>query len=276
MHPITEIGSSSKRISERIIMPDMQLYIISRPLVFRPVICVIEYKIIRRIRKEADLTRVFIIIFLALSFLMFFAIAGCDKEKVTESTEYIHDIQYVELPPDTILITDTLFVGGDTVNMTDTLYVHDTVVQVNNIYDTVFTHDTVVTVITDTVEITQCAPNEYLALAALQYYSDPMVFDYIYSEFGVNGGWTFYLSAFQLEVTQQSSGVYDFYGYIDYWTEDWSGFYALEFYWRVSYVSGDPAHPGSWEMTDPPTSAPGLTPGLKIIDNSSQSRTISR
>jgi hypothetical protein len=237
------------------------------------------------------LSRLYIVVFLTLSLLMFFALSGCDKERVTESTEYVHDIQYVELPPDTIAIFDTLFVGGsdtitiidtifvgggDTINTTDTFYVHDTVTQVTYIHDTVFTHDTVTTVVHDTVEVSQCAPNEYLALAALQYYSDPMVFDYIYNEFGVSGGWTFYLSAFQLEITQQSSGVYDFYGYIDYWTEDWSGFYALEFYWRVSYTSGDPAHPGNWQMSDPPTSAPGLTPGLKIIGETRQNQTTNR
>jgi len=193
----------------------------------------------------------------------FFAVSGCDKEKITESTEYIHDIEYVELPPDTVLITDTVFVGGsDTVNFTDTLY----------IYDTTFTHDTIVTVITDTVLTSQCAPNEYLALSALQYYSDPLVLDLIYQEFGITGGWVFYLSAFQLNVTQQSSGVYDLYGYIDYWTDDWSAFYALEFYWRLTYTGGEPADPDNWQMTDPPGAAPGLKPGINIIEESPQTQ----
>ena len=193
----------------------------------------------------------------------FFAVSGCDKEKITESTEYIHDIEYVELPPDTVLITDTVFVGGsDTVNFTDTLY----------IYDTTFTHDTIVTVITDTVLTSQCAPNEYLALSALQYYSDPLVLDLIYQEFGITGGWVFYLSAFQLNVTQQSSGVYDLYGYIDYWTDDWSAFYALEFYWRLTYTGGEPADPDNWQMTDPPGAAAGRKPGINIVEESPQTQ----
>ena len=123
------------------------------------------------------MTRLCITGILLLVTFAFFAVSGCDKEKITESTEYIHDIEYVELPPDTVLITDTVFVGGsDTVNFTDTLY----------IYDTTFTHDTIVTVITDTVLTSQCAPNEYLALSALQYYSDPLVLDLIYQELAKN------------------------------------------------------------------------------------------
>jgi len=209
------------------------------------------------------LTRLCITGILLLVTFAFFAVSGCDKEKITESTEYIHDIEYVELPPDTVLITDTVFVGGsDTVNFTDTLY----------IYDTTFTHDTIVTVITDTVLTSQCAPNEYLALSALQYYSDPLVLDLIYQEFGITGGWVFYLSAFQLNVTQQSSGVYDLYGYIDYWTDDWSAFYALEFYWRLTYTGGEPADPDNWQMTDPPGAAPGLKPGINIIEESPQTQ----
>lgn len=216
------------------------------------------------------MTRLCIALMLLLSLFLFMALSGCDKEKIVESTEYIHDVEYVELPPDTIIIVDTVFAGGDTVNSTDTLYMYDTVVQVNYVYDTVET------VVVDTITTSECTPNEYLALAALQYYSDPLVFDLIYDEFAIDGGWTFYLSAFQVDITQQSSDVYDIYGYIDYWTEDWSGFHAIEYYWRVSYVSGDPAHPGNWEMSEPPTSAPGLTPGLIVIEDATQSRSSSR
>ena len=32
---------------------------------------------------------------------MILALPGCEKEKIVESTEYIHDIEYVELPADT-------------------------------------------------------------------------------------------------------------------------------------------------------------------------------
>ncbi len=223
------------------------------------------------------MTRLCITGILLLIAFVFVAVSGCDKEKITQSTEYIHDIEYVELPPDTVLKIDTVLIGGsDTVYTADTLFLYDTVVQVNYVYDTVYSHDTVVTVITDTVFTSQCAPNEYLALSALQYYSDPLVFDLIYQEFGITGGWVFYLSAFQLNVTQQSSGVYDIYGYIDYWTDDWSAFYALEFYWRLTYTGGEPADPDNWQMTDPPGAAPGLKPGINIVRDSPQMQPIGR
>jgi hypothetical protein len=223
------------------------------------------------------LTRICIVGALLLGIFIFMAVTGCDKERIVESTEYIHDIEYVELPPDTVLKIDTVF-SSDSVIIysTDTLILYDTVAQVSYIYDTVFSHDTIVTVITDTVQMTQCTPNEYLAVTALQYYSDPLVLDLINQEFGINSGWIFYLSAFQLDVTAQSTNVYDIYGYIDYWTDDWSGFYAIEFYWRLTYISGDPAHPGSWQMSDPPTAAPGFKSGIKIIQDSRQTQPVGR
>ncbi len=223
------------------------------------------------------MTRIFIVGTLLLAILVFFAVTGCDKERIVESTEYIHDVKYVELPPDTVLKIDTVF-SSDSVIIytTDTLFLYDTVMQVSYIYDTVYSHDTIVTVITDTVQMTQCTPNEYLALAALQYYSDPLVLDLIYQEFGLTNGWIFYLSAFQLNVTQQSSDIYDIYGYIDYWTSDWSAYYALEFYWRLTHTGGDPAHPGNWQMTDPPTAAPGLMPGVNLVQDSPQAQPVRR
>ncbi len=221
------------------------------------------------------MTRLFMIgaIFLVVS--VFLAVSGCEKEKIVESTEYVHDIEYVELPPDTIMQVDTVFSSDSvTVYSTDTLFQYDTVVQTDYIYDTVIIHDTVSTVITDTVLEAQCTPNEFLALAALQYYSDPLVIEVINQEFGINDGWIFYLSAFQLDLTRQSSDIYDIYGYIDYWTTDWSGFYPFEFFWRMVYGGGDPADPKNWDMIDPPDLASGHHPGLKLSENPAQMKPV--
>ena len=218
---------------------------------------------------ETIMTRILIVGISLLVFSVFMAVTGCDKERIVESTEYIHDIKYVELPPDTVLKIDTVY-------SSDSVIIYDTGVQTNYVYDTVFVHDTVTTVqhhydttiVTDTVLVNHSTPNEYLAIAALQYYSDPLVFNLVYSEFGLTGGWVFYLSAFQLDVTQQSSDIYDIYGYIDYWTTDWFGYYSLEFYWRLTYSSGDPADPSNWQMSEPPGFAPGFQPGVNLIQDS--------
>jgi len=199
---------------------------------------------------------------------------GCEKEKIVESTEYIHDIEYVEMDPDTIFVVDTVFNSDSvTVHTTDTVYytniVHDTV----TVHDTVFTvqnhYDT--TVIVDTVLTVQCDPNEYLAIAALHYYTDPLVLDFIYQEFGYTDGWIFYLSSFQLDLTKQSSDIYDIYGYIEYWAPDWSGYYPLEFYYRMTYSGGDPSDVASWVISEPPTASPGAyTPGIKLVPEDMQ------
>jgi hypothetical protein len=203
--------------------------------------------------------RIFIAGIVLSVIVAFLIMGGCEKEKIVESTEYVHDIEYVQLPPDTVVKIDTVFISDSvTVHTTDTLFLYDTVVQHD--YDTTF--------VTDTVLVSQCDPNEYLAVAALHYYSDPLVLDYIDQQFGYNDGWIFYLSSFQLDLTRQSSDVYDIYGYIDYWTPDWSGFYPLEFYWRLTYTDGDPADPRNWELNEPPTAAPGYQPGLKLIQDS--------
>ena len=79
-------------------------------------------------------------------------------------------------------------------------------------------------------------------------------------------------STFQLDLTKTSSDIYDIYGFIDYWTPDWSGFYALEFYWRMTYKGGDPADPLNWELSEPATSPGNLQPGLKVIPAEAERR----
>lgn len=216
------------------------------------------------------------IIVLASSLLLFailLPIAGCDHEKIVESTEYIRETEY--LPGDTVRIIDTVYSNDSTrVTIIDTVMIVDTVVQQVHTYDTIRIHDTVVTVqnhydttvVTDTVLTIQCLPSEAAAIHAMQYYADPQVLDFINSQFAINDGWVFYLSTFQLDLTKQNQNVYDMYGYIDYWTPDWSGFYALEFYWELTFTGGDPANPDNWVMTEPPAAGPAnQVPGLRVI-----------
>jgi hypothetical protein len=219
---------------------------------------------------------------LALSMTL---VLGCNKEKTVTSTEYVHDIEYVKTPPDTVFQVDTvvtrdsvLVYAVDTVVLFDTTIqtVVDTVIQVQYVIDTVVTveqhYDTVV--IIDTVLTTQCSPNEHFAFAAIQYYTDPLVIELVYQEYGLTDGWIFYLSEFQSDWTVQPSNVYDVYGLIDYWTTDWSGFYPLEYYWRVSFLGGDPADVANWELSEPPSSASvGTQPGLRVLKDA-QVRTV--
>jgi hypothetical protein len=246
-----------------------------------------------------------------ISFILI--ISSCEKEKIVESTEYIHEIEYIELAPDTVFRVDTVFSGDSIIiNNTDTILVFDTVMQVNHVYDTVTVLDTIIsnqhhydttividtvlqvseihdttyifdtvitvqhhydtvttvqhhydtTIMVDTVQITDFSPNEHLAFAALQYYSDDIVFDVISTELGIDGGWVFYLSGFQHDLAEPSSGVYDIYGFIDYWTPDWADFYPFEYYWRMIYIGGDPADPQNWDITEPPVNVSGFKRGI--------------
>ena len=181
---------------------------------------------------------------------------GCEKERIIESTEYIQETEYVHLPPDTVTITLT-----DTVTVSGT----DTVTIVNT--DTVTVIDTVVT--------GDGSPNATLAFAALISYSNPLVLAFINAEYGISNGWIFYLNEPQSEVTVRSSSVYDIYGLIDYWTTDWEGFEALEFYWRMSYTGGDPSDPASWQMSEPPDAAPH-SPGIKTLERPATATSLSR
>lgn len=175
----------------------------------------------------------------ALVALTFLALVfGCTKERIVESTEYVEKVEYVQLPGDTVL-------------------------EIRTVYDTIHVTDTVRLV--DSVSSSGSTPNQFLAIAALQYYTDPLVLEFAEMEFGLNDGWIFYLSSFQLAAVAQSPGVYDLAGYIDFWAPDWSGYYPLEFMWRLTYTGGDASVPGNWTQTEPPTALAGHTPGLRRI-----------
>lgn len=173
---------------------------------------------------------------LCLALASFFS--GCSRERITESSQYVKDVEYIQLPA-------------------------DTVVEIRTVYDTVRVTDTVR--IVDSVGSSGSGPNQYLAISALQYYTDPLVLELVQAEFGLNDGWIFYLSAFQLSATRQSQGVYDLYGYIDYWAPDWSGYYPLEFLWRLTYLGGDASVLTNWSQTEPPAAVAGYTPGLRRV-----------
>lgn len=221
-------------------------------------------------------------------FTLVIMMSGCDKERIVESTEIVRDVEYIELPPDTIVKLDTVVVT-DSNNVFDTVLVHDTVtivqsdtvqvvdtvVQTNTIHDTVtviirdtvetFTYIYDTTVVVDTVLTTQCGPNEEFAVSALQYHVDPLVLQFINQEYGISDGWVFYLSPYQHSVSKQSSTVYDFSGYISYWTTDFAGYQVLEYVWRVTHLGGDPAAPQNWQLSDPPGAVANTAPSLRVV-----------
>lgn len=211
------------------------------------------------------MTRLFILGSLLLICSALFLLPGCDKEKIVTSTEIIREVEYIESPPDTIFQIDSVFVSDSvTIYQTDTLFINDTIERVEFVHDTVTTieyvYDTIMT--TDTVTLNQNSPNEYLALAALQYYTDPLVITMVTLQFGITEGWIFYLSAFQSSMTQQANDTYDIYGYIDFNTIDWYEAYLIEYLWRMKYTGGDPADPTNWHMSEPPAVSNNFQPGL--------------
>lgn len=236
-------------------------------------------------------SRFLIAFFVLLSLIVaLLSVAGCDKERIVESTEYVHDIEYLESPPDTIFVTDTIF-SQDSVSVpgTDTIIVTDTVVQVNNYYDTVMVevvdtivtvqhhYDTVTVAVVDTVLSVQCDPNPYFAIIAMQYHTDPLVYEFVNQEFGLSDGYIFYLSSYQIEITAPSATSYDIYGYIDYWTTDLSGYYMIEYYWRVTYLGGDPLDMENWQLSEPPAKTSGHVPGINMSTEPIQiERTLNR
>jgi hypothetical protein len=181
-----------------------------------------------------------LLIALTLTFLLALALfSGCTKEKILQS-EYIQEVEVITLPPDTI-------------------YVRDTTVTIQIQYDTVY--------VTDTVGGSGTglgSPNKFLAVTALQFHNDPLVIDFINQEFGYTDGWIFYLSTYQLQLIKQSDQVYDIGGYIDYWAPDWSGYYPLEFVWRMTHTGGDPADPLTWTISEPPAAVGEKNPGMRL------------
>ena len=189
------------------------------------------------------------------------AFVSCDKEKIVESTE-IREV--------TTTIIDTVFVR-DTVNtqLTDTvtITVSDTVIQyISQPADTVIQYITV----TDTVVVGSNGPvpDVSAAFTAMQAYTDVVVIEAINAELGYTDGWIFYLSAYMSYIAHPSENVWDFSGYIDYWAPDWSDFYAFEYGWRLTYVSGDPEDPNNWSVSEIPAGAPNGASGLKVVDKS--------
>ncbi len=153
-------------------------------------------------------------------------VSGCDKEKIVQSTEIIHEIQ-----------TDTLY-------QVDSVFVEDTTI----IYDV----DTVFNTVYDTVVQAVVTANVHSAFTAMQAFSDVKVLEFINTQFQIEDGWVFYLSPFMSYVANPSLNVYDFSCYIDYWTLDLSAYYPLEYGWRMTYVSGDPSIPNNWTIEDLP------------------------
>ena len=221
--------------------------------------------------------RILLVGALALTLASLILTAGCDKEKIVSNTEYVHDIEYVTLPPDTIIHFDTVLVDDsvvvhdtdtilllDTVIINNTITVHDTVVVNHTIidYDTI----TVVQHHYDTVTVTQAAANESLAFTAMEAYVNSLVIDFINTEFGYTDGWVFYLTVHQADVVRQSATMYDLYGYIDYWTPDWSGYYPLEFGYRMTFTGSDPANPNDWDISEAPATGSSPHPGgIRIV-----------
>lgn len=199
---------------------------------------------------------------------------GCTKERILESTEYIEVKEYIQLPGDTVFqvitITDTVYAQGPA----DTVYsIHyDTVY--SNIFDTVYSvHYDTVTII-DSVGNGMGSPNVQLAISALQYYNNPLILQFTLTEFGMPNGWIFYLTEHQTDAQEAAPGVFDIYGYIDYWTPDWSGFLPLEYLWRITHTGGDPALSSNWVLSNTPLGVIGFTPGLHLANESSRARLI--
>jgi hypothetical protein len=218
----------------------------------------------------------------AILLILATAMFGCDKERIVESTETVKDTQYIELPPDTIFVVDTVFNTDSSTSV-----IHDTVYQVTNHYDTVYVNrtdtvniatvdtvtitntvtDTVTVTVTDTVQIQQNVPNQSLAFAALTYYSNSLVIDFINQTYGIGEGYMLYLNEFQSDIAHPSANVWDIYGLIDFWTTDFTGFEPLEFYWRMTYTGGDPSDPNNWTITDPPgATTGGVVGGVHAAD----------
>lgn len=208
-------------------------------------------------KKLAGATLLWLAVFLTI------LAAGCNKERIVESTEYVHDIQYIESPPDTIIVRDTLFRSDSVIIYTrDTIRITDTLRITNTVYDTV----RITTVVHDTVLKAQCTPSQQMAVDAMVSQADPLILEFLMQQVGENDGWVFHLSPSQMDISQVSSTVWDIYSLVDYWAADFSGYYQVEMLWRMTFNGGDASNPNNWTMTDAPASPryrPGLNPAMK-------------
>lgn len=209
---------------------------------------------------------------------------GCDKEKIVTTTEYVHDTKYIEMPPDTVRMIDTVF-SSDTsyINGRDTVFLLDTIYHNSVIYDTIrittIIHDTVLVfrdrydtvIIIDTVLQTQFSATSPLAVAAMTYHTDPLVFDFVNREYGWGEGYIFYITPSQMDIAHPSANVYDIYGYLEYYSSNWANYVPIEFYWRITYRSGDPSNPNNWQMSEPPSAISVRQPGLNSVTGGSLS-----
>lgn len=205
--------------------------------------------------------------------------SGCNKERIVESTEYIHDIQYVESPPDTVMVHDTVYRSDSLiVNTRDTVRITDTLRITNTVHDTVritsVVHDTVriTSIVHDTVLKAQCTASTQMAIDAMISQAEPLLSSFLMEQVGQNDGWVFHLSPSQMDISQASSTVWDIYSVVDYWAADWSGYYQVEMYWRMTFNGGDASNPANWTMGDPPASPkyqPGVNPTEKAVTGQS-------
>jgi len=218
-------------------------------------------------KKPAGATLLWLAVFLTI------LAAGCNKERIVESTEYVHDIRYIESPPDTVIVRDTVFRSDSVVVHTkDTIRITDTLRITNTVHDTVritsVVHDTVrvTSVVHDTVLKAQCSVSQQMAVDAMISQADPAILDFLMQQVGQNDGWVFHLSPSQMNITQVSSTVWDIGSMVDYWAADFSGYYQIEMLWRMTFSGGDASNPNNWTMTDAPASPqykPGLNPVVK-------------
>ncbi|MDF1543926.1 MAG: hypothetical protein P1R58_02350 [bacterium] len=189
-------------------------------------------------------------------------VVGCDKETTTTSSEYR---EIIGQGADTVFLSDTVLIdnpNGTTVY--DTTILHDTI----SFSDTVMVYDTVIQTVTqvDTVISQTNGPTVQAAFLAMQAYTDIVVIEDITATVGLTDGWVFYLSAYMSYVDSPGTGVYDLAGYIDFWAPDFSDFYAYEYGWRMTYISGDPGDPNNWQVGEIPGASPIGKPGLNRIE----------
>ncbi len=196
-------------------------------------------------------------------------------------TTYITQIDTIEIV-DTVILAgggdDTVWVDTSAIYH-DTLMIYDTITITDSIaiFDTIFQIDTIIQTQVDTVYQTQyvydtvnigggCEPLVHFAYAALQGWGDVEVIAAVNAEYGYEDGWVFWLSIYMTAIDNPSSGVYDFWGYIDYWSPDWGQFVPFEFGYRMTYLGGDASDPNNWQLSDAPTSGggTGAAPGIVI------------